>query len=180
MLIELSADGQRYERLADTSDDFHTSWDTVALLLAGAATPLTRQEIRDAWPEGVPRPHDATLWRWLDRAVELGLALRSGRGTKNEPYRYGLARGEWRISLGRRKATFFDERLADDNGFRVVHDQHHDGRPPHRCLAHENGAVPAKMLRPLVSPWVEEPGELLRHWVDTRDIWPFMRVAMEA
>jgi hypothetical protein len=54
--------------------------------------PLTRQEIRDAWPEGVPRPHDATLWRWLDRAVELGLAERSGRGMKSEPYRYGVAR----------------------------------------------------------------------------------------
>jgi hypothetical protein len=53
--------------------------------------PLTRQEIRNTWPAGVPRPHDATLWRWLDRAVELGLAQRSGRGTKNEPYRYGLA-----------------------------------------------------------------------------------------
>jgi hypothetical protein len=39
MLIELSADGQRYDRLADTSDDFHSSWDTVALILAGAAMP---------------------------------------------------------------------------------------------------------------------------------------------
>jgi hypothetical protein len=92
MLIELSSDGLRYERLADASDDFHASWDTVALVLASAAMPLTRLEIRAAWPEGVPRPHDATLWRWLDPAVELGLAERMGRGTKTEPYRYGLRR----------------------------------------------------------------------------------------
>jgi hypothetical protein len=91
MLIELSPDSLTYERLADTSDDFHTNWDTVALALAGAAAPLTRQEIRGVWPPGVAKPHDATLWRWLDRAVELGLAERSGRGTRNEPYRYGLA-----------------------------------------------------------------------------------------
>jgi hypothetical protein len=91
MLIELSPDGLTYERLADTSDDFHTSWDAVALVLASAAAPLTRQEIRDAWPPGMTKPHDATLWRWLDRAVELGLAERSGRGTKSEPYRYGGA-----------------------------------------------------------------------------------------
>jgi hypothetical protein len=91
MLIELSADGQRYQRLADTSDDFHTHWDTVALLLAQAAAPLTRQEIRAAWP-GLPKPHDATLWRWLDKAVELGLAERSGAGTKGGPHRYGMAR----------------------------------------------------------------------------------------
>jgi hypothetical protein len=92
MLIELSADGMHYERLADTSDDFHTSWDTIALVLAGATMPLTRQEIREAWPAGMTRPHDTTLWRWLDRAVELGLAQRSGRGTKREPYRFGVAR----------------------------------------------------------------------------------------
>jgi hypothetical protein len=92
MLIELSPDGLSYERLADSSDDFHTNWDTISLVLAGAAAPVTRQEIRDAWPPGLTRPHDATLWRWLDRAVELGLAQRSGRGTKNEPYRYGAAR----------------------------------------------------------------------------------------
>jgi hypothetical protein len=91
MLIELSTDGLRYERLADSSDEFHTNWDTVALVLAGAAAPVTRQEIHDAWPAEVQKPHDATLWRWLDRAVELGLAQRSGRGTKTEPYRYELA-----------------------------------------------------------------------------------------
>ena len=88
MLIELSPDGLTYQRLADASDDFHTSWDTISLVLAAAATPLTRQEIRADWPPGVSKPHDTTLWRWLDRAVELGLAERSGRGTKDEPFRY--------------------------------------------------------------------------------------------
>jgi hypothetical protein len=92
MLIELSADGLRYERLADASDDFHANWETVVLVLSDAAMPLTRQEIRDAWEPGVPKPHDATLWRWLDKAVELGLAERSGRGTRKEPYRYGVVR----------------------------------------------------------------------------------------
>jgi AAA domain len=91
MLIELSADGLSYERLADTSDDFHTNWDTIAQVLAGAAAPLTRHEIRDAWPPGNTRPHTTTLWRWLDRAVDLALAQRDGRGTNREPYRYALA-----------------------------------------------------------------------------------------
>jgi hypothetical protein len=92
LLIELSPDGRSYERLADTSDDFHTSWNTVAQVLAEAAAPLTRQELRAAWPPEVTRPHAATLWRWLDRAVELGLAERTGGGTRREPYRYGLTR----------------------------------------------------------------------------------------
>jgi hypothetical protein len=91
MLIELSPDGQRYERLADSRDDFQTNWNTVALLLAKAATPLTQQQIRAAWPS-TPTPHAATLWRWLDKAVELGLAERRDSGTKRGPYRYGAAR----------------------------------------------------------------------------------------
>lgn len=88
MLIELSADGTSYERLADTSDDFHTNWDTLKLVFDALDVPLTRAEVRAAWPPEMPRPHDATLWRWLDRAVELGLAVRIGSGTKKDPYRY--------------------------------------------------------------------------------------------
>ena len=76
--------------LGDTSDEFHTNWDTVRLVLGAMEQPLTRAEIRETWPPGLAKPHDATLWRWLDRTVELGLAMRQGRGTKNEPYRYGL------------------------------------------------------------------------------------------
>jgi hypothetical protein len=44
------------------------------------------------WPADAVRPHETTLWRWLDRSVELGLAERVGKGTKTEPYRYGVGR----------------------------------------------------------------------------------------
>jgi hypothetical protein len=90
MLIELSPDGLTYQRLADTSDDFHTSWETIAEVVINAGSPLTRQQIRALWPPGMTKPHDATLWRWLERAVELGLAERIGRGTKAEPYRFSV------------------------------------------------------------------------------------------
>jgi hypothetical protein len=52
---------------------------------------LTRQEIESAWPAKAARPHEATLWRWLDRAVEAGYVVRVGKGPKVEPYRYGVA-----------------------------------------------------------------------------------------
>jgi AAA domain len=91
MLIELSSDGLTYQRLVDAGDDFHANWDTVHLILAAATNGgLTRSAIREAWPPGAAKPHDATLWRWLDRAVELGIAARIGKGTKTEPYRYVL------------------------------------------------------------------------------------------
>jgi hypothetical protein len=91
ILIELSPDGLSYERLADTSDDFHANWDTVVQVLGACGAPLTRQAIRAAWPPGETRPHDATLWRWLDRGVELGLAARTGAGRRYDPFRYSLA-----------------------------------------------------------------------------------------
>jgi hypothetical protein len=91
LLIELSPDGSRYERLADGTDDFHASWDVLTVLLGSQAEPLTQKQIETAWPAELVRPHEATLWRWLDRAVELGLAVRVGKGTKVDPYRYGLA-----------------------------------------------------------------------------------------
>jgi hypothetical protein len=92
LLIELSPDGAGYGRLADGADDFHAHWDVVGGLLGKAGGPLTRQQIQAAWPADVARPHEATLWRWLERAVELGLAVRVGKGTKTEPYRYGVGR----------------------------------------------------------------------------------------
>jgi hypothetical protein len=91
LLIELSPDGRRYDRLADGPDEFHAHWDVVSALLASAAGPLTRQQIEATWPAELARPHQATLWRWLDRAVELGLAVRVGKGTRTEPFRFGVA-----------------------------------------------------------------------------------------
>ena len=90
MLIELSADGLRYDRLPDETDDFHAQWDVVRGVLESSADPMTRQEIEASWPATAARPHEATLWRWLDRAVEAGYVLRVGKGTKVEPYRYGV------------------------------------------------------------------------------------------
>ncbi|HVK13594.1 MAG TPA: AAA family ATPase [Gemmataceae bacterium] len=92
LMIELSPDGTRYERLADAPDEFHAHWDVLSVLFESADGALTRRQIRAAWPADVARPHEATLWRWLDRAVELGLAVRVGPGTKAEPYGYGLRR----------------------------------------------------------------------------------------
>jgi AAA domain len=97
VLIELGADGKTYERLPDASDDFHEHWDIVRQILTGAE-PLSLQVIRAAWPPSHRLPHPGTLWRWLDRAVELGLAIRTGKGSKVEPHRYALADAvEWEI-----------------------------------------------------------------------------------
>jgi hypothetical protein len=88
MLIDLSADHSRYTRLEGDSDDFQTHWDMLRLLLSAAA-PMTRRDLHRAWP-GLPKPSDVSLWKWLSRAVVESLAYCEGKGTKTDPFRYGL------------------------------------------------------------------------------------------
>jgi hypothetical protein len=93
MLIELSPDHTHYTRLPDDSDDFQTHWDTLRLLLSATAAPMTRRDLHRAWP-GLPKPSDISIWKWLTRAVDLGLAHCEGKGTKTDPFRYGLTAKE--------------------------------------------------------------------------------------
>jgi hypothetical protein len=47
---------------------------------AESDTPLTRQELRARWPEGLTAPHDTTLWRWLNPGLDLELVECTGEG----------------------------------------------------------------------------------------------------
>jgi hypothetical protein len=92
MLIEMSADGLTYERLVDAGDDFYEHWELIVTVLRDIGEPLTRQEIRAAWPVNI-KPDATSLWRWLMRAVDLGFVNRTGKGTKNESYRFSIDEG---------------------------------------------------------------------------------------
>jgi hypothetical protein len=58
---------------------------------------LPRREILYRWPDA-ERPDKVTLSRWLERALDLGLVRRDGRGRRSHPYRYWLPEMEepWR------------------------------------------------------------------------------------
>jgi len=92
ILAEMHVTGTSYRVLSDNdvSDDFSANWDAIAAALASAATPLTRQDLLKYWPANRSVPHPGTLWRWLQRAQELGLVEKSGTGTKSEPFRFRL------------------------------------------------------------------------------------------
>lgn len=42
------------------------------------------------WPEELDKPDDATLWRWLDRAVNQGMVTQEGSGKRGSPFRNGV------------------------------------------------------------------------------------------
>lgn len=92
LLTEMHVTGMGYRVLRDEEvcDDFRAHWATVAAVLAQAGQPLTRHELLALWPVDHNAPHAATLWRWLRRASDLGLATVSGSGSKGDPCRFEL------------------------------------------------------------------------------------------
>ena len=94
-LIELSADGTDYTVIADAgSEEFDAGWAILRMVLEDARNRLTRREVLALWPPDFPKPCDATVWRWLERAVESGHVSRQGTGRRNLPFQYWMPERE--------------------------------------------------------------------------------------
>jgi AAA domain len=91
LLLELNATATDYVPVAETDTDASSAtWQALRMILLDAGRKLTRQEVLAAWPEDLPRPAAATLWKWLDRAVRNEMIACAGTGRKNDPFRYWL------------------------------------------------------------------------------------------
>jgi hypothetical protein len=91
LVLELDADGANYTNLGDLPA-FAASVGQISLhdILADAPRKLTRQDILDLWPARPHRPDEATIRRWLDKAVQAGSISCCGTGIKGDPFRYWL------------------------------------------------------------------------------------------
>lgn len=97
-VIELNAEGTDYVCLGDLAEvEFADHWRLLQSLLSQAARKLNRSEILAGWPAEA-RPDATTVYRWLRRAVELGLVRQDGLGQHHHPFRYWLPESEdrWR------------------------------------------------------------------------------------
>jgi hypothetical protein len=95
LMLELDEAGTICHLAPETAvEQFEADWEPIRLVLAEAPQKLTRQDIIMEWPGGFDQPNATTLWRWLDSAVEQGLALCEGSGSKSDPFRYWLAERE--------------------------------------------------------------------------------------
>jgi hypothetical protein len=95
LLLELDETGTLYTLVAETAEDsFEDHWETIRLILAKAPQKLTRLDILTEWPAELDQPSTTTLWRRLDKAVEQGLVLCEGKGSKSDPFRYWLSERE--------------------------------------------------------------------------------------
>src|SRR5262245_15163221 len=91
VVIELNAERTDYAFLGDVADEeFQSNWEVVRTVLLMAAEPMTRKDILARWPPVELQPSEATLWRWLERAVTAGTCFRTGTGRCNSPFRYWL------------------------------------------------------------------------------------------
>lgn len=96
LVLELTAEGTDYlSHGAFAEVEFADQWRQLREVLRPAARKLTRSEILDQWP-ALDRPDPATLYRRLSRAVQAGLLLHDGNGTRAEPFRYWLEENEVR------------------------------------------------------------------------------------
>jgi hypothetical protein len=86
---ELNPEGTDYVLLPDNPAPPPPLLATLQTLLAASPTPLTRRDLLARWPGEGPR--EDSLWRTLTRAVERGLLVASGAGTRMDPFRYELA-----------------------------------------------------------------------------------------
>jgi hypothetical protein len=96
-LIELTADGTDYTVIENPGgEEFTAGWEVLRMVLDEARKKMTRRDMLKLWPPDFPKPSDGTVWRWLDRAVELGHISRQGTGRRNEPFEYWMPeREEW-------------------------------------------------------------------------------------
>jgi hypothetical protein len=95
LTLELDEAGTSYLLAPETAqEEFEDHWEPIRLVLADAPQKLTRQDVIAEWPLGFDLPNATTVWRWLDRAIEQGLALCEGSGSKTDPFRYWLPERE--------------------------------------------------------------------------------------
>lgn len=98
IVVELNAEGTDYRSLGNFAEvDFTDHWHLLETLLRQAQRKLNRSEILSGWP-AEERPDAVTVYRWLRRAVEMGLVRQDGRGQHHQPFRYWLPENEerWR------------------------------------------------------------------------------------
>jgi hypothetical protein len=98
LVIELNAEGTDYVTHGSFDEaDFASNWEDLLAVLRVASRKLTRAQILEEWPRE-KRPDPATLYRYLERAVAMGLLCRDGKGTHGHGFRYWLAENEkrWR------------------------------------------------------------------------------------
>jgi hypothetical protein len=69
---------------------FRENWEEVRRLLADRSAAVSVRDLLATWPEDRPAPSSQQLYDWLQRAAREGLAERTGRGTKGDPYRFAL------------------------------------------------------------------------------------------
>jgi hypothetical protein len=83
-------------------------------------------------------------------------------------------------SFGRWEKSFFAQRRSNGDGIRIIQVEYCNRYTAHSRLAHEIGALPAKVPSPRMSSWVKERCEFPRSRIDASDVRAFVAVTVEA
>ncbi|MBX9579755.1 MAG: AAA family ATPase [Gemmataceae bacterium] len=72
------------------AERFREHWAAVGRLLAGRRKAATHKELLADWPADEVPPSPAQLYEWLARAAGEKRVVRSGSGTRRDPFRFAL------------------------------------------------------------------------------------------
>jgi len=89
VVIELNAERTDYQVCIDLDDDLAQTLRITREVLLAENCQMSRALLHERWPHD-PKPALSTLWKHLERLVELGLLTRSGSGERKDPFRYSL------------------------------------------------------------------------------------------
>ena len=73
-----------------------------------------------------------------------------------------------------------DQFLAECDAGWIVHRKELDRRSSHGCFSKKHRSIPPEMFRPKLFSWIEKTRKFFRHWIDSSEIGPFMKVTAQA
>jgi hypothetical protein len=95
VIIELNPEGTDYLLRGTLADEKTAAcWDGTRWVLQGVDEPVTQREILDNWLEELEKPDIGTISRTLKMALADGRVCQTGKGLKNDLFRYWLPERE--------------------------------------------------------------------------------------
>lgn len=91
LAYEMDPTTAEFRTVLDPGDrQFAENWAAVEGVLKGRGAPMTCGEVAAGWADEAPAPCGKTLYLWLHAAHAKKWLVRTGRGTKSNPYRFRL------------------------------------------------------------------------------------------
>jgi len=137
---------------------YEENWKQVESILAARASASTHKELLSDWPADEPCPSARQLYQWLSRAFAEKRVVRTGAGTRYEPYRFRLRGQEEYNPIGDPKFEAMLEKSVSDaaleagkmiEAHKAAVEAQRGKPPPLICVETDDALMPPETMREL-------------------------------